>query len=122
MSSATFCTRAPSSNCNTLTLIPVSSLKLLKFAAIAVVGAVFSETKLRVVPENCFHMSPLEEPDDADPPHPAAPMSEAPARPAPATFRKLLREYFFRIGNSLPRYRTAARLGRSVCKRHQGRK
>src|SRR5919107_5948609 len=102
MSSATFWTSAPSSNCNTLTLIPVNSLKLFKFAAIAVVGAVFSETKFSVVPENCFHMSPLDEPDDPDPPHPAAPRNEAPARLAPAARRKLLREYFLRNGNPLP--------------------
>jgi hypothetical protein len=59
---------------------------------------VFSETKLSVVPENCFHMSALGEKDDPDPPHPAAPSSEVPARPAPVILRKLLREYFFRIG------------------------
>src|SRR5215212_10652182 len=108
MSRATFWTSAPSSSCNTLTLIPVNSLKLFRFAAIAVVGAVFSETKLRVVPENCFHISPLAEPDDPDPPHPAAPRSEAPARLVPAARRKLLREYFLRIGNPLPRHRSAA--------------
>src|ERR687898_3193436 len=102
MSSATFCTSAPSSSCNTLTLIPVSSLKPFKFAAMAVVGAVFSETKFKVVPEYCFHMSALEEKDADDPPHPDAPSSEAPARLAPANWRKLLREYFFRIGKPLP--------------------
>src|ERR671917_2391408 len=74
----------------------------------AVVGAVFSETKLSVVPENCFHISALGEKDDPDPPHPAAPSSEAPARPAPATLRKLLREYFFRIRKTLPRHPTVA--------------
>src|SRR5215211_2927709 len=102
MSSATFWTSAPSSNCNTLTLIPVSSLKPFKFAAMAVVGAVFSETKLSVVPENCFHISAPGEKDDPDPPHPVAPSSEAPARPAPVILRKLRREYFFRIGKPLP--------------------
>src|SRR5918993_4882657 len=102
MSSATFWTSAPSSSCNTVTLIPVSSLKPFRFAAMAVVGAVFSETKLSVVPENCFHMSALGEKDDPDPPHPAAPRSEAPARPAPVILRKLLREYLFRIGKPLP--------------------
>src|SRR5918992_4677254 len=119
MSSATFWTSAPSSNCNTLTLIPVSSLKPFRFAAMAVVGAVFSETKLSVVPENCFHMSALGEKDDPDPPHPAAPSSETPARPAPVILSKLLREYFFRIGKPLPHRPTVARPGESLCKRHQ---
>src|SRR5215212_3825012 len=86
----------------------------------AVVGAVFSETKLSVVPENCFHMSAFGEKDDPDSPHPAAPNSDAPARPTPVILRKLRREYFFRIGKPLPL--TAATLGRSICKRHHGRK
>jgi hypothetical protein len=47
-------------------------------------------------------MSALGEKDDPDPPHPAAPSSEVPARPAPVILRKLLREYLFRIGKSLP--------------------
>ena len=35
--------------------IPVSSLNGARLAAIADVGAVFSEMKFSVVPENCFH-------------------------------------------------------------------
>ena len=38
--------------------IPVSSVNGLRFAAIAEVGAVFSEMKFSVVPPNCFHSSP----------------------------------------------------------------
>ena len=38
--------------------IPVSSLNGARFAAIAEVGAVFSEMKFSVVPANCFHSSP----------------------------------------------------------------
>src|SRR5918993_2153447 len=105
MSSATFCTSAPNSSCKTLTSMPVSSLKGLRFAAMAVVGEVFSETKLSVVPANCFHMPPPEEPEDADPPpQPAAPSSEAPARPAPVILRKPLREIRLRIKNPLFRH------------------
>jgi hypothetical protein len=63
---------------------------------------VFSETKLSVVPENCFHISAFGEKEDPDPPHPVAPSSEAPARPAPVILRKLRREYFFHIGKPLP--------------------
>src|SRR5919112_3863844 len=122
MSSAIFWTSAPSSSCSTLTLIPVSSLKLFKFAAMAVVGAVFSETKLSVVPENCFHISAPGEKEDPDPPHPAAPRSEAPARPAPVILRKQRREYFFRIGKPLPRHPDVASIGENICKPHQGRK
>src|SRR5215207_4663384 len=118
MSSATFCTSAPSSSCNTLTLIPVSSLKGFRFAAIAVVGEVFSETKLSVVPANWFHMPPPEEPDDADPPpHPAAPSSEAPARPAPVILRNPLRENVFRIRKSPSLPRQAASPRRRGCNR-----
>src|SRR5215204_5841481 len=102
MSSATFCTIVPSSSCRTLTVMPVRSVNGCKFEAMAAVGAVFSEMKLSVVPEYCFHMSALGEKDDPDPPHPAAPRSEAPARPAPVILRKFLREYFFPIGKPLP--------------------
>ena len=38
--------------------IPVRSVNGLRFAAIAEVGAVFSEMKFSVVPANCFHSSP----------------------------------------------------------------
>ena len=38
--------------------IPVSFVKGSRFAAIAEVGAVFSEMKFSVVPANCFHSSP----------------------------------------------------------------
>ena len=38
--------------------IPVSFLNGARFAAIAEVGAVFSEMKFSVVPANCFHSSP----------------------------------------------------------------
>ena len=38
--------------------IPVSSLNGARLAAIAEVGAVFSEMKFSVVPANCFHSSP----------------------------------------------------------------
>ena len=38
--------------------IPVRSVNGLRFAAIAEVGAVFSEMKFSVVPPNCFHSSP----------------------------------------------------------------
>ncbi len=57
-SSATFCTSALSSSWEIFTSIPVRSLNGLRLAAIAEVGAVFSETKLIVVPANCFHSSP----------------------------------------------------------------
>ena len=38
--------------------IPVSFVNGSRFAAIADVGAVFSEMKFSVVPPNCFHSSP----------------------------------------------------------------
>src|SRR5215203_309666 len=123
MSSATFCTSAPSSNCNTLTLMPVSSLKPSRFAAIAEVGEVFSETKLSVVPAYCFHMSAPDGPEEADPPpQPAAPNSEAPARPAPAILRKPLRETFLRIRNPLPWFDATTGIGGSVSQRNGVRK
>src|SRR5918994_2540359 len=59
---------------------------------------------------------------DPHPQHPVAPRSEAPARPAPVILRKLLREYFFRIGKPLPHRPTVAKPGERLCKRHQGRK
>ena len=51
--------------------IPVISVNGLRFAAIAEVGAVFSEMKFSVVPPNCFHSSPatgLAVLDDPQPP------------------------------------------------------
>ena len=49
----------------------------------------FSETKLSVVPAYCFH---IPSPEDCTavplPPQPAAPRSEAPARPAPDMRKK----------------------------------
>src|SRR3954447_412238 len=57
-SSATFCTSAESSSWVILMSIPVSFLKGARFAAIAEVGAVFSEMKFSVVPANCFQGSP----------------------------------------------------------------
>src|SRR5215212_3795399 len=88
-SRATLCANEVSSNCWIVTLIPVKSLKGIRLAAIAEVGAVFSEMKLMVVPANCFHLSPPVEPEDDDdpPPHPAVPSSEAPTSPAPVILR-----------------------------------
>src|SRR5215210_264471 len=54
MSSATFCTSAPSSNCNTFTLMPVNSLKPLRFAAIAVVGDEVERGPRVLLPHTCF--------------------------------------------------------------------
>src|SRR4051794_15882829 len=86
-SSATFCTSAVSSSCEIFTLMPVRSVNGLRLAAIADVGAVFSEMKFSVVPANRFHSSV-----DAgvaalppEPPHAAsAPGSVRAAAPAPA--------------------------------------
>ena len=61
--------------------IPVSSVNGSRFAAIAEVGAVFSEMKFSVVPPNCFHSSPatgLAVLDDPQPP------SQRAAPPTPA--------------------------------------
>ena len=67
--------------------IPVSSLNGARLAAIADVGAVFSEMKFSVVPENCFH-SPAEGStsiEPPEPPHPAShPGTASAAAPIPA--------------------------------------
>src|SRR5215207_8166760 len=89
-SRATLCASEVSSNCWIVTLIPVSFLKGVRLAAIAEVGAVFSEMKLMVIPENCFHSPPPAEAPDDPPPHPANHGSEAPARPAPVILRNSL--------------------------------
>src|SRR3990170_4901292 len=73
-----------------LTFMPVSSLKGCRFAAMADVGAVFSEMKLSVIPENCFHMPPS--PTDPcvldPPPQPTIPRRVVPAKLAPVSLRK----------------------------------
>src|SRR5215212_6720199 len=91
-SRATLCASEVSSNCWIFTVMPVRFLKGVRLAAIAEVGAVFSEIKLMVIPLNRFHSLPsAEAPDDPDPPpHPANHGSEAPARPAPVILRKSL--------------------------------
>jgi hypothetical protein len=91
-SRATLCASEVSSSCWIVTVIPVSFLKGVRLAAIAEVGAVFSEMKLMVIPEYCFHsLPPAEAPDDPDPPpHPANHGSEAPVRPAPVILRNSL--------------------------------
>ena len=61
--------------------IPVSSVNGLRFAAIAEVGAVFSEMKFSVVPPNCFHSSPATGLAVLDEPQPP---SQSAAPPAPA--------------------------------------
>ena len=62
--------------------MPVSFVNGSRFAAIAEVGAVFSEMKFSVVPPNCFHSSPATGlallDDDPQPP------SQRAAPPAPA--------------------------------------
>ena len=68
--------------------IPVSSLNGARLAAIADVGAVFSEMKFSVVPANCFHSSPLgltltvppEPPQPASQPGTASAAAPMPAR------------------------------------------
>ncbi len=57
MSSATRCTSAESSKLTMLTLMPVSFSNGARLAAIAAVGAVFSEMKLMRVPSNRRHTS-----------------------------------------------------------------
>src|ERR687894_517736 len=96
-SSATFCCTAVSSSCEMLTSMPVRSLKGCKLAAIAEVGAVFSEIKESVKPENCFHMPPPAEACDLPEPqpHPPIPRSEAPTSPVPAALRKFRRLRLF---------------------------
>src|SRR4028118_1042297 len=85
----TFCTSEPSSSWLILTSIPVRSLKGLRLAAMAEVGAVFSEIKLSVIPLYCFHISPEEEELWlASSPQPASPSNEAPASPAPDILKK----------------------------------
>src|SRR5215211_6656241 len=76
-----------------LTSIPVRSLKGVRLAAMAEVGGVFSEMKLRVIPLNCFHLSPSGPPaaEEAPPPQPAAPRSAVPASPAPVTLKNCRR-------------------------------
>ena len=63
--------------------IPVSCLNGSRFAAIAEVGAVFSEMKLSVVPANCFHSSPATGSAVFD--DPPQPPSHNAAPPAPAS-------------------------------------
>src|SRR3954465_13733973 len=71
--------------------IPVSRLNGARLAAIAEVGAVFSEMKFSVVPANCFQSSPgtglavFE-----DPPQPP---SQSTAPPVPAILSTSRREY-----------------------------
>src|SRR3712207_2015053 len=72
--------------------MPVRSVNAFRFAAMAAVGGVFSEMKLRVVPLNCFHTSPPAAPPDSSPPQPATPRSAAPASPVPEILRKSLRD------------------------------
>src|SRR4028118_2131618 len=95
----TFWTSAPSSSWLIFTSIPVRSLNGLRLAAIADVGAVFSEIKLSVIPLYCFQPSPP--PCEPCSPQPARPRSDAPASPAPDILRKSLRlnppEIFIRL-------------------------
>src|SRR5215210_206904 len=84
----TFCTSEPRSSWLILTSIPVRSLKGLRLAAMAEVGAVFSEIKLSVMPLYCFHMPPDEEPWLDSSPQPTSPSKDAPASPAPDIFKK----------------------------------
>src|SRR4051795_3454497 len=94
-SSATFCTSAESSSWVILMSIPVSFLKGARFAAIAEVGAVFSEMKLSVVPANCFQSSPATGLAALnDPPQPP---SHSAAPPAPAILSTSRREYVTRL-------------------------
>src|ERR671921_310569 len=79
----------------------VNSLKGVRLAAMAEVGAVFSEMKLMVAPLYRFHPSPLALMPVPEP-QPAAPTIAAPARPAPVILRKSLRETRLRIRNPLP--------------------
>ena len=84
-SSATFCTSAVSSSCEIFTSIPVSSVNGSRLAAIADVGAVFSEMKLSVVPANCFHWPGSGLCGAVSPPQAASePGSASAAAPAPA--------------------------------------
>src|SRR5215210_2409589 len=105
-SRATLWASEVSSSCWISTLIPVRFLKGVRLAAIARVGAVFSEMKLMVVPLYAFHPSPPELAPDP-PPQPAVASREAPARPAPVILRKPLREICLCIKNPLPRYHAA---------------
>src|SRR5918993_4478104 len=84
----TFCTSEPSSSWLISTSMPVRSLKGLRLAAMAEVGAVFSEMKLSVMPLYCFHIPPEEELWLDSSPQPASPSKEAPASPAPDIFKK----------------------------------
>jgi hypothetical protein len=74
-----------------LTLIPVSSVNGRMFAAMAAVGAVFSEMKFRVAPLNWRHGSlPAMRGASLWAPHPAR-VSDAPAASAPRRTSRLLR-------------------------------
>ena len=84
-SSATFCTSAVSSSWENFTSMPVRSVNGFTLAAIADVGAVFSEMKLIVVPANCFHSSVETGSAPSEPPHAAsAPGKASAATPVPA--------------------------------------
>src|SRR3954451_22384554 len=75
--------------------IPVSFLNGARLAAIADVGAVFSEMKFSVVPANCFQSSPATGLAVVDePPHPP---SHSAAPPAPAILSTSRREYVTRL-------------------------
>src|SRR5450759_2413035 len=99
-SSATFCTRAPSSICDICTLMPVRLVNADESAAMAALGEVFSEMKLIVVPENCFQSAvPPEEgaPEGAEDLLPDEPQAvsrlgiPSPAAPTSAPLRTLRR-------------------------------
>ena len=86
-SSATFCTSAVSSSCEILMSIPVSSLNGARLAAIADVGAVFSEMKFSCRAGERFH-SPAAGLTLTVPPEPPQPASQpgtaSAAAPMPA--------------------------------------